>query len=107
MGKKLKLREAHRHHAESAVSAVLKAHSKHKVRPRVVERYSDFDPRDCAPVEWLRASAIRAPEMWRCRIKSRSGEKRFIDLVRFVFARYPVPLHLENTWIEPFDDDFV
>src|SRR5262245_40660902 len=107
MGKKLKLREAHRRHAERAVCAVLEAHSKHSVRPRAVERYGDFEPRCREQIERLRAFAIRAPEAWRCRIKSRSGDRRFIDLVRFVFARYPVPQHLEDVWVEPFDNDFV
>jgi hypothetical protein len=107
MGKKLRLREAHRHRAESAVCAVLKAHSKHNVRPRAFERYGDFDPRDRKSLERLRASAIRMPEDWRCRIKSRSDDRRFIDLVRFVFAKYPVPQHLEDLWLKPCTDDLV
>ena len=54
-----------------------------------------------------RPQALRAPETWRCRIKSRGEDKRFLDLVRYTFARYRVPPHLENVWIDDFDDDFV
>jgi hypothetical protein len=107
VGKKLKLREARRRHAEHAVRAVLEAHSKHNVRPHAVQQWGDFGPHACAEVDRLRAWVIRDPETWRCRIKSRSNDKRFIDLVRFAFAKYPVPSHLENVWVEPFDDDFV
>ena len=59
-------------------------------------------------VEALRGYALRPPTDWRCRIKSRSEEKRFLDLVRFCFARYRVPAHLEQVWIaDVVDDDFV
>ena len=52
--------------------------------------------------------ALRAPEDWRCRIKSRSQERRFLDLlVRFCFARYRVAPHLENQWLDEVADDFV
>ena len=48
------------------------------------------------------------PTDWRCRIKSKSEEKRFLDLVRFCFARYRVPAHLEQIWTaDVVDDDFV
>src|SRR5258705_13678162 len=58
-------------------------------------------------IKVLRGYALRAPEDWRCRIKSRSEERRFIDLVRFSFARYRVAAHLENAWIDRFTDDLV
>jgi hypothetical protein len=104
MGRKSRLRAAQRRDADRVVCAVLEAHSKNHVGPRPVERYSDFKGYS---LEAYRACAIRAPETWRCRIKSRSDEKRFLDLVRFTFASYRVPVHLEDVWIEPFDDDFV
>jgi PcfJ-like protein len=107
MGKKLKLREARRRDVEPAVCAVLEAHSKRDVRPRAVERYGDFKAEYCDKIKALRTYALRAPEDWRCRIKSRSEERRFIDLVRFAFARYPVAAHLERLWIEDFAGDFV
>jgi hypothetical protein len=34
-------------------------------------------------------------------------ERRFIDLMRFSFARYRVAAHLENAWIDEFTDDLV
>ena len=38
MGKRIKLREAQRRHADRRVSAVLKAHSQRDARPRAVTR---------------------------------------------------------------------
>src|SRR5215475_7900185 len=107
MGKKQKLREARRRDVERVVCAVLEAHSKRDVGPRAVERYDDFKAEYQNKIKALRGYALRAPEDWRCRIKSRSEERRFIDLVRFSFARYRVAAHLENAWIEEFTDDLV
>src|SRR5262249_45996386 len=107
MGKKLKSREARRRDVERAVCAVLEAHSKRDVGPRAIERYDDFNAEDPEKIKTLRGYALRAPEDWRCRIKSRSEERRFIDLVRFSFARYRVAAHLEHAWINEFTDDLV
>src|SRR5215813_1313578 len=107
MGKKLRLREARRRIAERAVCSVLEAHSKRDVRPRAVERYGDFNAEYRDKIAALRTYALRAPEDWRCQIKSRSKDKRFIDLVRFAFARYRVAAHLERLWIEDFAGDFL
>src|SRR5215510_6342677 len=107
MGKKLKLREARRRDVERAVCALLEAHSKRDVRPRAVERHGDFTQVYQNKIKTMRGYALRAPEDWRCRIKSRSEERRFIDVVRFSFARYRVAAHLENTWLDEFTDDLV
>jgi len=107
MGKKLKRREARRREAERAACAVLQAHSKLDARPCAVERFADFNANYRDRVEALRFRALRPLGDWRCRIKSRSEDKRFLDLVRFVFGRYRVPAHLENAWIDEFGDDFV
>src|SRR5215470_10969492 len=107
MGKKLKSREARRRDVERAVCAVLEAHSKRDVGPRAIERYDDFKAEYQEKIKTLRGYALRAPEDWRCRIKSRSEDRRFIDLVRFSFARYRVAAHLENAWIDRFTDDLV
>jgi hypothetical protein len=107
MGKKLKSREARRRDVERAICAVLEAHSKRDVRPRAVERCDDFKVEYRDKIEALRSYALRAPEDWRCQIKSRSEEKRFIDLLRFSFARYRVAVHLEHAWIDEFSDDLV
>src|SRR5262249_9301788 len=107
MGKKQRLREARRRDVERAVCAVLEAHSKRDVGPRAVERYDDFKPEYYDKIKSLRGYALRAPEGWRCRIKSRSEERRFIDLLRFSFARYRVAAHLEQAWIDEFTDDLV
>src|SRR6266700_1108167 len=107
MGKKLKSREARRRDVERAICAVLEAHSKRHVGLRAVERYDDFKAEYHNRIKALRGYALRAPEDWRCRIKSRSEERRFIDLVRFSFARYRVAAHLENAWVDEFTDDLI
>jgi hypothetical protein len=107
MGKKLKSREARRRDVDRAICAVLEAHSKRDVGPRAIERYDHFKAEYHDKIKVLRGYALRAPEDWRCRIKSRSEERRFIDLVRFSFARYRVAAHLENAWIDRFTDDLV
>ena len=107
MGKRSKFREARRQQAAGAVCAVLAAHSKRKTAPVVATTWYDFNPNYRAKIEAYRAFALRPTEDWRCRLKSRSEDRRFIDLVRFAFARYPVPAHLENLWLEDVDDDFV
>ena len=107
MGKRSKFREVRRQQAARAVCAVLAAHSKRKNGPAVVAHCAEFKPQYRAKIEACRAFVLRAPEDWRCRLKSRSEDRRFIDLVRFAFAKYPVPAHLENVWLEDVDDDFV
>jgi hypothetical protein len=107
MGKRNKLRQARRQQAQSNVSAVLAAHSKRNSGPAAAITYCELAPEHRAKIEAWRAFALRPPEAWRCRIKSRSPERRFIDAVRFTFARYPVPAHLEQTWIRDVEDDFV
>jgi hypothetical protein len=107
MGKKLKRREAQRQEAERAVCAVLETHSKCAARPLAIERYDDFKPAYRAKVEALQKLALRRLGDWRCSIKSRSEDKRFIDLVRFSFARYRVAAHLENAWLDECGNLFV
>jgi len=107
MGKQTRWREARRRETELSVGAVLKAHSRSDARPRAADCFGDFKPHYRDRIEALRSYALRPPEDWRCRIKSRLEERRFLDLVRFVFARYRVADHLERVWIEEVEDDFV
>jgi len=107
MGKRNRLREDQRREAERRVSAVLEANSRVDARPCAPEFFADFEPELREKIALLRGYALREPEDWRCRIKSRSRERRFIDLVRFTFARFRVAGHLERTWIERIDDDFI
>jgi hypothetical protein len=95
----MRLREAQRRKAERAVCAVLEAHARRNARPRAVDAYEQFNPQLLANVEPLRGYALRAPQTWRCRIKSKSEERRFLDFIRYCFARYPVAAHLERAWI--------
>ena len=107
MGKRNRLREDQRREAERRVCAVLEASSRVDARPGAPESFADFKPELRKKVAEQRAFALRAPEDWRCRIKSRSHERRLIDLVRFPFARFGVAEHLERAWIEEIDDDFI
>jgi hypothetical protein len=107
MGKKLKWREARRREADRALRAELEAHARTEVRARGIEHPNEFKPEYRDTLKVMRGYALRAPEDWRCRIKTRDQDKRFIDLVRFAFGRYRVATHLENAWISYFTDDFV
>ena len=91
------IKEAKRQNAQSALSAVLRTHSRRHDRPGAVASYGDFNPAYRDRIEAYRLRALRAPETWRCGIKSRGEDKRFIDLVRLTFARYRVPAHLETS----------
>src|SRR6476660_6754284 len=99
MGKRTKLREAQKLAAEHAIAARLREHSGAKKRPGFIEIYCDFPSRYRERIERYRAYALRAPESWRCRLRARSPERRFLDLVRSTFAAYPVAQHLENAWL--------
>ena len=107
MGKKMRLRETRRLEAELRVCAVLEANSRRDARLRAPEHFHEFKPEYREKIAALREHALRAPEDWHCRIKSRSEERRFIDLVRFAFARYPVARHLEQAWFTPVEDDYI
>lgn len=100
MGKKIKIREAQLRAAEAETAARLRARSETKADPAVIGYYTDFPSIYRNRVEALRYCRLRAPEDWRCRLRSWSPERRFLDLVRFTFARYRVARHLEHAWIE-------
>lgn len=109
MGKKIRAREAQRRRHDNVVWAVLKSHSEQdKACARAPAGFDDFSHDLRRKVEMLNGYALRSPTEWRCRLKSKSQEKRFLDLVRFCFARYHVPAHLEQVWIGGAEgDDFV
>jgi hypothetical protein len=106
MGKRNRLKEAGRVEAQSALAAVLRQHAG---RPdaAVAETFADFSAERRRAVDAFSTHALRDPRDWRCRIKSRCGDRRFLDLVRFCFARYPVAPHLEKLWLADIADDFV
>jgi PcfJ-like protein len=99
MGKKIKLREAQRRAAEHAIAARLRAHSGAKKRPGFITCYSEFPERYRGRIERYRLLAVRNPDLWQSGVRARSLELRFLDLVRFTFGDYSVPLHLANTWL--------
>ncbi len=111
MGKKIRAREARRRQHDNVVWAVLKSHSEQEkacAPARAPACLDDFSHDLRRKVEVLSGYALRPPTAWRCRLKSKSEEKRFLDLVRFCFARYRVPAHLEQVWIGGAEgDDFV
>ncbi len=99
MGKQIKLREAQRCEAEHAIAARLRAHSGTKTGPAFIARYCEFAPDYRSRIEAYRGLALRPPEAWRCQLRIRSPEMRFLELVQFTFAKYPVAHHLDNAWI--------
>jgi len=104
--KRNKLRDVRRLLAEEEYDALLEQHSRRYNQPLVIT-CDDLSPIHRAKIEAYRAFALRPPKDWHHRIKSRSAERRLIDLVRFAFARYRVPAHLEDFWLRDIDDDFV
>jgi hypothetical protein len=97
MGRQIRLREADRREADLRVSAVLEASSRVDARPGAPECFADFKSELREKIAALRGYALREPEAWRCQIKSRSQERRFVDLVRFTFAGFALP----RTWSGP------
>ncbi len=67
--------------------------------PAFIGCYAEFAPDYRSKIEAYRDFALRPPEAWRCRLRVRSPERRFLELVQFTFAKYPVAHHLENAWI--------
>src|SRR5579859_7965458 len=100
MGKKIKSREARARAAAGEIAARLRVRAKPNRCRAFIDRYAEFAPAFRAKIETYRGNALRAPEDWRCGLRSRSPERRFLELVRFTFARYPAPRHLENAWID-------
>jgi hypothetical protein len=96
MGKRIKLREAQKRAQELAIRQLLRTRT--DVRPGFISSFAEFAPHYRARIERYRRCAIRAPEDWKCSVRARSPELRFLDLVRFVFAQYPVARHLELAW---------
>jgi hypothetical protein len=96
MGKRNRIKEARRNADADRIVVQLRTH-----RPApapTVATFKDLPQSRRDLVEPHRALALRPPEAWRCRLRSRAPERRFIDLVRFVFGAYPVPAHLEGVW---------
>src|SRR5215831_6220561 len=96
MGKKNREREEKR---QQEAAKALKALAKRPLAPIVPEHYQDFKEDFRGRVSRLRHEALRAPEDWVCKTKSRREDRRFLDLVTFTFARYRVPNHLLKSWL--------
>jgi len=111
MGKRTKLREAQKQAAEEALAARLGAHSRqrrrHKVRGKAfIASYSEFPSEFRARIKPYERYALRPPEDWRCHIRVRCAQTRFLELVQFSFARFPVVPHLANAWLpDPAEPD--
>lgn len=104
MGKQNRLREAQRHAAEQAIAVRLRAHTPARTQPAFINSFAEFAPAYRNRIELYRDLALRPPEAWRCGLRIRSPQQRFLELVRFTFADYPVPHHLENAWIDDAPD---
>ncbi len=100
MGKKLRSKEEKRRKAERAVAALLQAHSRNSTSNEPAAALADFAPERQEAIRRYAGHALRPPAEWRCAIKSRSADRRFVALVRFMFVRYPAPRHLEGAWVD-------
>src|SRR4029077_13906162 len=107
MGRKIKFWEAKQERVERAVCALLDRRSRLHPPAGAALHFDDLKPEYCSRIERYREFAVRPPEEWRCRLKTRSPERRFLDCVSFTFARYPASAHLRECWIDQGNDDFV
>jgi hypothetical protein len=111
MGKRTKLREAQKRAAEQALAAQLRAHSRQRRRDKARDKafiasYSEFPPEFRTRIKAYERYALRPPENWRCHVRVRCAQKRFLELVQFSFARFPVVPHLANAWLpDPAEPD--
>src|SRR5262245_58481681 len=99
MGKRIKLREAQRRATAEAIAARLRAHARPKSNPAFIDAFCGFDLPYREQIEAYRELALRRPEDWRCTLRRRAPERRFLELVEFTFARYGVADHLKSAWI--------
>jgi PcfJ-like protein len=106
MGKRTRLREAQLRAAEQAIAVRLRAHTPARTEPAFINTFADFAPAYRSKIESCRHLALRAPEAWRCGLRVRSPERRFLELVRFAFADYAIPHHLEQAWIADGGDEW-
>ncbi len=106
MGKQTKLREAQLRAAEQAIAVRLRAHAPARTEPAFINSFAEFAPVYRDRIETYRHLALRAPETWRCGLRVRSPERRFLELVRFTFADYLIPGHLENAWTSAAGDEW-
>jgi hypothetical protein len=97
MGRRNKEKERKSAAAEQAVVTFLR--SRPRVVPKPIESFAAFSSQRQSLVNRYRSHFLRDPDDWCCKIKSRSEDRRFVELVRFVFAKYPAASHLEQTWI--------
>ena len=81
MGKRIKLREAQRRATAEAIAARLRAHARPKSTPAFIDVYRGFDLPYRERIEAYRELALRAPEDWRCALRCRAPERRFLELV--------------------------
>ena len=89
MGRKIRWREARRREAALRLDAVLEANARTDARRCAPFLFLGLKPEYRDRVEALRGYALRAPEDWRCRIKSRDENRRFIDLVGTLASARP------------------
>lgn len=60
----------------------------------------DFDKALIEARQGFEGDIIRAAWAWRPRLKTRDGARLRLAAARHLFARYPVPAHLEQIWLD-------
>ena len=99
MGKRTKLREAEKFAADQALAARLRDHRERSSDPGYITAYDQFPDEFHGRIEPYLRNAIRDPKSWRSALRVKSPELRFLEFVRFTFAKFSVPAFLEQAWL--------
>jgi hypothetical protein len=95
MGRRIRQKEAQRAEAKRRVDAHLAR--KIAIAPAPDDFYG-FSVQRQALIDRYFAYFLRSPRDWRRRGKSKSEEKRFVELIKFTVAQYSTPDHLTAVW---------
>lgn len=98
MGKRTKMRELRRRLDDQALTARLRQHKQIRASAKIAS-WREFSEDQLASIERYGACALRSPQEWGARFKVRDPQRRFLEFVKFIFGRYPIPRHLEAAWL--------
>lgn len=101
MGGKTRRRQTEAADRQSAIAETLRARQFSKKR-----KNRDVDPESLLDEEMLarRHLWIRAPGDWTPKTRTKDPARKKIEMLRHLFARYPVPRFLELDWFRTYDE---
>jgi len=99
-------------HSGPIIMAPSRIQLRHEAQRQRIERYEaslrtarapqtlDIDAivRDVA--KGFRPHALRDPDSWQARLKTRNRGRIALAAARYIFAAFPVPAHLEHIWLD-------